>query len=181
MEGMWESKPCDRITEVLSFTSAWKGENMAYQRNVCGTAIAAVTKRRIKAMLDRDEMQDEIILEAGRKNAIGVPPASFDGLDLSKYSCIMKAHCSDEFLKKAEAASWWRISTKNYQPFLMAEVDGLTIYQETAVTKSYDCPQFGVVRYVYFWVPRIIARRLTGSLGASYPNYGTRPDTILED
>lgn len=127
-------------------------------------------------MLDRDECRDELMLEAGRANARELDK-TFAGIDLSKFVCFIKEHCSAEFLEKVSATDWVEITTKNYQPFKKSAIDGVTVYWETALISVPDYPHFGGQKE-YFWVQRAIARRLTGALGADYAHYGTRDGAI---
>lgn len=127
-------------------------------------------------MLDRDQMQDSCLQEAFLKKP--EIDQSFQGIDLSKYICVMRSHCSQEFIAQVDSLDWEDIAEKNYQPFSKAEVQGSIIYRERIVEFSHHYPHWGNRRNELFWVPRTICRKLTGSLGADHAHYGLRDDAV---
>lgn len=124
-------------------------------------------------MLDKDQSRDELLLEAGRNNA-NPTARSFEGIDLGNFVCVLRSHCSGEFLAIADGLTWTEVARKNYLPFEQGAIDGVLVYRERAATFCPDTPQLGISDDEYFWVPRTIARRLTGSIGADYADYGIR-------
>lgn len=129
-------------------------------------------------MLDRDEIQDSCLQESYFKK----PEINrvFAGFDLSRYVCVRRSHCSQEFLAQVDSLNWEDVAKKNYQPFSKAVLEGSVIYRERIVEFSHHYPHWGNRRNEYFWVPKTICRRLAGSLGANYADYCSLRDDAVE-